>query len=150
MPKRVRPYGTAVDVESAALARGPRGGGEFAADLASAMTVGDIAKQAADAIRALADLTSDGADLAGLDDAREVIESLERIGQELPQVSEQLARILVVQREDGHIRHSSGQDPEFWVGEAVAALAAVGQGADMMTAALTQTCETLAELRPAR
>ena len=151
MPKRVRPYGSAVDAESAALARGrPAGGRDFAGDLADVMTVRDIAKHAAEVIRALTDLTSDGVDFTGLDDAREVIESLERIGQDLPQMSEQLARILVVQRENGQIRHGSGQDPDFWVGEAVAALAAAGQGADMMTAALTQASETLAELRPAR
>lgn len=151
MPKRLRPYGSAVDAESAALARGRSAGRyEFSGDLAGAMTVRDVAKQAAQIIRTLTDLTSDGVDFAGLDDAREVIESLERIGQELPQMSEQLARILVVQRENGQIRHDSGQDPDFWVGEAVAALAAAGQGADMMTAALTQACETLAGLRPAR
>lgn len=151
MPKRVRPYGSAVDAESAGLAQGrSAAGGEFAGDLADAMTVRDVAKQAAQIIRTLTDLTSDGVDFAGLDDAREVVESLERIGQELPQMSEQLARILVVQRENGQIRHDSGQDPGFWVGEAVAALAAAGQGADMMTAALTQACETLAELRSAR
>jgi hypothetical protein len=114
------------------------------------MTVRDIAKQAAEAIRALADLTSDGADLAGLDDAREVIESLERIGEELPQVSEQLARILVVQREDGQITPGSAQDPDLRVTEAVSALAAAGQGADMMTAALAEACRALAALRPAR
>jgi hypothetical protein len=151
MPKRVRPYGSAVDAESAALARGrPVTGGEFVTDLASAMTVRDIARQAADAIRALADLTSAGVDLASLEDARDIIESLERMGQDLPHMSEQLARILVVQREDGQITHGSGQDADFWVGEAVEALAAAGQGADMMTAALTQVCRALDELRPAR
>lgn len=151
MPKRVRPYGSAVDIESAALARGwPRAGSELSSELASAMTVRDVAKQAAEAIRALTDLTADGVDVAGLDDAREVVESLERIGQQLPQMSEYLARILVVQRENGQIRHSAGEDPDFSVAEAVEALNAAGQGADMMTAALTQACETLAELRQAR
>jgi hypothetical protein len=151
MPKRIRPYGSAVDAESAGLARGWRSAGsEGAVDLADAMTVADIARQAAEIIRALTDLTSAGVDVAGLDDARDVIGSLERIGQDLPQMSEQLARILVVQGENGQIRHGSGQDPDYWVGEAVAALEAAGQGADMMTAALSQASETLAGLRPGR
>ncbi len=119
-------------------------------ELASAMTVRDIAKQAAETIRALTDLTAEGVEVAGLDDAREVVESLERIGQQLPQMSEQLARIIVVAGENGQIRHSAGEDPEFSVAEAVEALAAAGQSADMMTAALTQASETLAALRPTR
>src|SRR5712691_534047 len=62
MPKRVRPYGSAADAESAALARGrPRAGGERVSEPASAMMVREIASQAAEATRALNDLTSDGA-----------------------------------------------------------------------------------------
>ncbi len=117
---------------------------------ASIMMVGEIASQAADAIRALNDLTSDGADFASLDDVREVIASLERMGQDLPYLCEQLARIVVVQREEGQIAHHPGQDPDFWVVEVVQALAAAGQAADMMTAALTQARKTSAELRSAR
>ena len=141
MPKRFRPYGSAVDAESAALARGrPRARGELLSDPASTITVPDIAGQVAEAVRELSDLTGDGAGLA----------SLERMGQDLPRLCEQLARILVVQREEGQIAHSPGQDPDFWVVEAVQALAAAGQAADMMTAALTQARKTSAELRPAR
>jgi hypothetical protein len=148
MPKRVRPYGSAVDAESAALARGwPRHGGELANDLASTMTVRDVASRAAEATRALNELTSGGAHFASLDDVRGVIASLERMGQDLPHLCEHLARILVVQREDGQITHGPGQD---WVIEAVEALAAAGQAADMMTAALTQASETSAKLRPVR
>ena len=114
------------------------------------MTARDIASQAAEAIRELHDLTSDGADVASLDDARDVIANLEQLGQDLPQLCEQLARILVVQREEGQITPGPGQDPDFWVVEVVEALAAAGQAADMMAAALTQARETSAELRSAR
>ena len=117
---------------------------------ASAMIVRDIARQAAEATRALHDLTSDSADFANLDDVRDVIASLERMGRDLPQLCEQLARVLVVQREEGQIARGSGHDPDFWVAEAVEALAAAGQAADMMTAALTQARKTSAELSPAR
>ena len=112
------------------------------------MMVRDIASQAAEATRALRDLTCDGAGFASLDDVRDVIASLERMGRDLPQLCEQLARILVVQREEGQI--APGRDPDFWVVEAVEALAAAGQAADMMTAALTQARATSAELSPAR
>ena len=148
MPKRVRPYGSAVDAEYAALARGrPRAGGEFASELASTMTVREIASQAAEATRALNELTSGAAAFASLDDVRDVITNLERMGQDLPHLCEHLARILVVQREDGQITPGPGQD---WVVEAVEALAAAGQAADMMTASLSQAGETSAKLRPAR
>ena len=116
----------------------------------STMTMRDIAGQAAEAIRALRDLTSGGTGLASLDDAREVIASLQRVGQDLPQLCEQLARILVVQREDEQLAAGAGQDPDFWVVEAVEALAAAGQAADMMTAALAQAGKTAGGLRPAR
>ena len=119
-------------------------------DLASTMTVPEIASQVAEAVRELSDLTSEGAGFANPDDVRGVIASLERMGQDLPRLYEQLARILVVQREDGQITPGPGQDPDFWVVEAVQALAAAGQAADMMTAALTQARRTSAELRPAR
>jgi hypothetical protein len=114
------------------------------------MTVREIAGEAAGAIRELNGLISDGADIASLDDAREVIANLERMGQDLPHLCEQLARVLVVQREEGQIAPGSGQDPDFWVVEVVEALAAAGQAADMMTAALTQARKTSAELRSAR
>ena len=72
------------------------------------------------------------------------------MGQDLPQLCEQLARILVVQREDGQITQVSGQDTDFWIVEAVEALAAAGRAADMMTAALSQAGKTSGELRSAR
>src|SRR5712691_1320945 len=101
MPKRVRPYGSAEDAEFAALGRSrPRAADEDVSELGSTMTMPDIAAQAAEAIRALRDLASGGTGFASLDDAREVIASLERVGQDLPQLCEQLARILVVQREE--------------------------------------------------
>ena len=150
MPKRFRPYGSAADAEAAALGRGrPSAGSELLSDPASTMTVPAVAGQAAEAVRELSDLTGDGSGLASLPDVREVIASLERMGQDLPRLYEQLARSLVVQREEGQITQSPGQDPDFWVVEAVEALAAAGQAADMMTAALTQARRTSAELRPA-
>jgi hypothetical protein len=100
-----------------------------------------------EAVQALNDLTSDGADFAGLDDVRHIIMSLKRMSQEMPGLCEQLARMLVVQCEDGQITPRPGQDPDFWVAEAVEALAAAGQAADMLTAALTQADKTSAELR---
>ena len=151
MPKRVRPYGSAEDAESAGLGRSrPRTAGEDISEPGDTMTMRDIAGQAAEAVRALRDLTAGGSAFAGLDDAREVIASLERVGQDLPQLCEQLARILVVQREEGQITQESGRDPELWVVEAIEALASAGQAADMMTAALTQAVRTSAELKSAR
>jgi len=151
MPKRFRPYGSAADAEAAALGRGrPRAGAELLSDLASTMTVPEIASQVAEAVRELSDLTADSDGFAGLVDVREVIASLERMGQDLPRLCEQLARILVAQREDGQLTPSPGQDADFWVVEAVQALAAAGQAADMMTAALTQAHRTSAELRSPR
>jgi len=148
MPKRVRPYGSAEDAESAGLgASQPGAGGELVSELGSTLTMREIAGQAAEAIRALGELAGGGTGFASLDDAREVIASLERMGQDLPQLCEQLARILVVQREEGQIASVPGQDLDFWVVEAVEALAAAGQAADMMTAALTQASRTAAELR---
>jgi len=119
-------------------------------ELASTMTAREIVSQAAEAIGALKDLTAEAADFASLDDVREVIAGLERMGRDLPQLCEQLARIVVVQREDGQITQGPGQDLDFWVVEAVEALAAATQAADMMTAALTQAGKTSAELRSAR
>jgi hypothetical protein len=146
MPRRVSPYGSADDAESAALGRGrPAAGGE----LANAMTARDTAAEAAGAIRALNELTSDSADFAGLADVREVMASLRRMSLCLPRLCEQLARMLVAQREDGQITSAPGQDPDFWVSEAVEALAAAGQTADMLAAALAQADMTSAELRPA-
>jgi hypothetical protein len=151
MPKRVRPYGSAEDAEFAALGRSQRrAADEIAGELGDTMTMREVADQAAGAIRALRELASAGAGFASLDDAREVIASLEQMGQDLPQLCEQLARILVVQREEGQIAEVAGQDLDFWVVEAVEALAAAGRAADMMTAALSQAGKTSGELRSAR
>ena len=99
MPKRVRPYGSAEDAEFAGLGRNrPGTGGQHVSEPGGSLAMRDLASQAAEAVRALRDLTSGGSAFAGLDDAREVIASLERVGQDLPQLCEQLARILVVQR----------------------------------------------------
>jgi hypothetical protein len=148
MPKRVLPYGSAVDAEAAALARGrTRAGGELASGPASTMTARDVARQAAEAVRELNDLTRDGADFADLDDLREIMASMHQIGQDLPRLCEQLARMLVVQREDGQVTSRPGQDPDLWVTEAVEALAAAGRSADMLAAALAQAGRVSAELR---
>jgi hypothetical protein len=148
MPKRVRPYGSAVDAESAALAqRRPGAEGELVRDPASVIAARDIASQAAEAVRALNTLTSDGMGFASLDSVREVIASLQQLSQDLPRLCEQLARSLVVQREDGQVTPCRGQDPDFWVAEAVEALASAGQAADMLAAALSQAGKISAELR---
>jgi hypothetical protein len=149
MPKRVRPYGSALDAEAAALSRAyPGSGDDFVSDMASTMTVREIADRAAEAIRALNDLAPDAADFAGPDDVREVTAGLERMSQGLPQLCEQLARILVVQREHGQIADGSGEVPDFWVIEAVEALASAGQAADMLTAALHLALNAATELTP--
>jgi hypothetical protein len=111
------------------------------------MTMRDLASEAAQAVRALTDLTSDGADFVGLDDIREVMANLQRMSQDLPRLCEQLARMLVVQREDGQITPRPGQDPDFWIAEAVEALAAAGQAADMLAAVLAEADKVSAELR---
>jgi hypothetical protein len=150
MPKRVRPYGSAEEAEFAGLGRSRHAGADgVVSEPGSTLTMPEIAGQAAEAVRALRDLSTGGG-YAGLDDAREVIASLRRMGQDLPQLCEQLARILVVQREEGQLAPGEGQDLDFWVVEAVEALAAAGQAADMMTAALVQAGKTAGELKPAR
>jgi hypothetical protein len=142
MPKRVRPYGSADDAEFAALARNrPGSGGELSGELASTMAR-DIASQAAQAVRELNELTADGAYFTNPDDVRDVIASLRRMSQDLPRLCEQLARIVVAQREDGQV----APDPGFWVADAVEALAAAGQAADMLAAALAQDGQAATEL----
>jgi len=144
MPRRVLPYGSADDAESAALARNrSTSGSELSGELASTMAR-DVASQAAHAVRELNDLTADGAYFAGLDDVRDVIASLRRMSQGLPRLCEQLARIMVAQREDGH----PGPDAEFWVTDAVEALAAASQAADMLAAALAQAGQAPTDLPP--
>jgi hypothetical protein len=95
-------------------------------ELASTMTPAEIASQAAHAIRVLNELTHGGGELRNSGDVRAIVTSLELIGQDLPQLCEQLARFLVIQH----------QDPDDSVTEIIEALTAAGQAADMMTAAL--------------
>lgn len=118
-------------------------------ELASTMTPPEIASQAADAIRALNHLTAGGGELTSPGDVREVITSLEQVGQGLPELCEQLARFLVAQQEDGQVRHGSGRDAGGPVTEVTEALAAAGQAADMMAAALGEARTASSGLRQA-
>src|SRR5258707_7434850 len=89
MPKRVRPYGSAEDAESAGLGRGrPRTAGEDVSEPGGTMAMRDIADQAAEAIRALRDLTSGRSAFAGVDHARDVIARLEPVRPDLPPLRE--------------------------------------------------------------
>jgi hypothetical protein len=137
MAKKVRPYGSAAEIESAA--RRPAAGGELMSELASTLTVRELASHAAGAIQALNDLTGDGGDLADLAETRDVIAGLHLAGQGLPQLCEQLARFLVAHREDS----KGTPEPDLMVIEVVEALTAAGQAADMMTAALDQALKDI-------
>jgi hypothetical protein len=117
-------------------------------DLASTMTPREIALEAANAIRVLNELTTESGELSSPIDVRDIVASLELIGHGLPQLCEQLARFLVIQSEDGQLRHGAGLDPDDTVTEVIEALAAAGQAADMMTAALTEARATSAVLSP--
>jgi hypothetical protein len=119
-------------------------------ELARTMTPREIANQAASAIRVLNELTLGGGELTSPDDARDIIASLEQVGQGLPQLCEQLARFLVIQHEDGQLRHEPGQNPDESIVEIIEALSAAGQAADMMTAALNEAHATSASLTPQR
>lgn len=117
-------------------------------ELASTLTPREIASQAAHAIAVLNDLTHGGGELSNPADVRAIVRSLERIGQELPQLCEQLARFLVVQHEDGQLTDVDGLDADVPVTEVIEALAAAGQAADMMTAALTEARTASQTLTP--
>ena len=119
-------------------------------ELASTMTPREIARQAAHAIAVLNELTHGGGELSNPGDVRAIVGSLELIGQGLPQLCEQLARFLVVQHEDGQLTHEAGLDADDSVTEVIEALAAAGQAADMMTAALTEARAATQALTPAR
>jgi hypothetical protein len=119
-------------------------------ELASTMTLREIAGQAAEAIRALNELTHGGGELANPGEVRDIIASLELVGCGLPQLCEQLARFLVARSEDGQVTHDLGHDPDLSVTEVIEALTAAGQAADMMTAALAEARNASASLRPAR
>jgi hypothetical protein len=119
-------------------------------ELASMMTPCEVASQAAHAIRVLNELTHGGGELTGPDDVRDIVSSLELVGQGLPQLCEQLARFLVIQHEDGQLAHDSGLSPDGMVTDVIEALAAAGQAADMMTAALTEARGATSGLTEAR
>jgi hypothetical protein len=119
-------------------------------ELASTMTPCEIANSAAHAIAVLNDLTHGDGELSNPSDVRAIVRSLELIGQGLPQLYEQLARFLVIQHEDGQLTNADGLDADGSVTEVIEALAAAGQAADMMTAALTEAraaSQTLAQAR---
>jgi len=119
-------------------------------ELASTMTPREIASQAAHAITVLNEVTHGGGELSNPTDVRAIVRSLELIGQELPQLCEQLSRFLVIQHEDGQLSNADGLDPDDSVTEVIEALSAAGQAADMMTAALTEARAASQVLTPAR
>ena len=118
-------------------------------ELASTMTPGEVASRAAHAIAVLNELTHGGGELSTPGDVRDIVASLELIGSSLPQLCEQLARFLVVQHEDGQLTPEAGLDADDCVTEVIEALAAAGQAADMMTAALTEARAGSQVLAPA-
>jgi hypothetical protein len=113
------------------------------------MTPGEVASRAAHAIAVLNELTHGGGELSTPGDVRDIVVSLELIGSSLPQLCEQLARFLVVQHEDGQLTPEAGLDADDCVTEVIEALAAAGQAADMMTAALTEARAGSQVLAPA-
>jgi hypothetical protein len=119
-------------------------------ELASTMTPGEVASRAAHAIAVLNELTHGGGELSNPGDVRDIVASLELIGSSLPQLCEQLARFLVVQHEDGQLTPEAGLDADDCVTEVIEALAAAGQAADMMTAALTEARAGSQVLAPAQ
>ncbi|HEY2437919.1 MAG TPA: hypothetical protein VGH93_12115 [Solirubrobacteraceae bacterium] len=119
-------------------------------ELASTMTPGEVASRAAHAIAVLNELTHGGGELSTPGDVRDIVASLELIGSSLPQLCEQLARFLVVQHEDGQLNPEEGLDADDCVTEVIEALAAAGQAADMMTAALTEARAGSQVLAPAQ
>ena len=114
------------------------------------MTPCEVASQAAQAITVLNQLTHGGGELTTADDVRAIVGSLELIGLSLPQLCEQLARFLVIQHEDGQLAPDSGLSQDGLVTDVIEALAAAGQAADMMTAALAETRAASAQLTPTR
>jgi hypothetical protein len=139
MPRKVQPYGSGDDAEAAGLARSQVDAAPgYVNELAATMTIGEVAVQVVEAVRALNHLTGDAGELGGPGEAREVVGRLALMGHELPQLCEQLARFLVTQREDGLITRGAGGDPDGVVLEISEALTAAGQAADMMAAALAE------------
>ena len=112
MPRKVQPYGSGDDTEAAALARSrPRPAAGYVNELAATMTIGEVAAQAVEAVRALNQLMADAGELAGPGEAREVVGQLALMGHQLPELCEKLARFLVVQREDGKSRAALAATP---------------------------------------
>jgi hypothetical protein len=139
MPRKVQPYGSGDDTEAAALARSrPNPAPGYVNELAATMMIGEVATQAVEAVRALNQLIAEAGELAGPDEAREVVGQLALMGHQLPQLCEQLARFLVEQREDGQIPGATGGDPDRVLAEVSEALSAAGRAADMMAAALAE------------
>src|ERR1700743_2313222 len=114
------------------------------------MTPREIASQAAHALAVRKERTHGGAERSNPTDVRAIVRSLERIGQELPQLCEQLARFLVMQHEDGQLTNADGLDPDGSVHEELETRSAAGQAADMMTAALTEARTATQVLTAAR
>src|SRR5215469_11147617 len=139
VPRKVQPYGSGDETEAAALARSrPDPAPGYVNELAATMTIGQVATQAVEAVRALNQLTADPGELAGPGEAREVVGRLALMGHQLPPLCEQLARFLVAQREDGQIARGTGGDPDGVLAEVSEALSAAGRAADMMAAALAE------------
>jgi hypothetical protein len=152
MPRKVQPYGSGDDTEAAALARSRRNPPlGYVNELAATLTIGEVATQAVEAVRALNQLMADAGELAGPGEAREVVGRLALMGRQLPQLYEQVARFLVVQCEDGQITRGAGGDPDGVLVEVSEALSAAGRAADMMAAALAEAGAKAADLdRPSR
>jgi hypothetical protein len=147
MPKKVQPYGSGDDTEAAALARSrPEAAPGYVNELAATMTIREVAAEAVEAVRALNHLAAEAGELTGPGEAREVVGRLALMGQELPQLCEQLARFLVTQREDGQIGPGAGGDPDGVLTEVSEALTAAGRAADMMAAALAEAGAKVAGL----
>jgi hypothetical protein len=135
VPKKVQPYGSGDDTEAAALARSREATAPaYVNELAATMTIREVAAQAVEAVRALNHLTADAGELTGPGEAREVVGRLALMGHELPQLCEQLARFLVVQREDGQIVRGAGGDPDGVLLEVSEALTAAGRAAALAEA----------------
>jgi hypothetical protein len=152
MPRKVQPYGSSDDIEATALAqsrRNPEPG--YVNELAATMTIGEVARQAVEAVRALNHLVADARELSDPGEACEVLGGMALMGHQLPQLCEHLARFLVMQSEDGQIADGTGGDPDAVLAEVSEALSAAGRAADMMAAALTEAGAKAASLgQPSR
>ena len=147
MPRKVQPYGSGEDAEQAALARsGPEPAASPVNDLAATMTTREVVTHAVEAVRALNQLTADARELTDPDEVRGVVGGLALMGQQLPQLCEQLARCLVAQREDGRIAQGPAHHLDLVLAGVSDALTAAGRAADMMAAALTEAGTKTADL----